>query len=393
MKAFSCFDLYFLVKELKVLENQRIDNFYLVEDIFYIQVFLKRNSFNLDFSEKLFSQKYLRISCGKYLFLSNFKPAGTFPVNFIVFLRKYLRNAYIKKISQVNFERILKIEIEKKVEDKFVIYFLYVELFSNGNIVLCNCENVILNCFIKKNFKDRSLFVNKEYVLPPNNNFFDFEKLDLKIFEDLIKDCSDFNISSFLAIKFGFGGKYSKQICFLSNIDLNFCVKDLDKSMILVLIENVKKVLGFNILAKGYFKDKKLVDFSAFDFLNYDFEKENFENFNLVLEKYYLQFEQENKKDIIKSDFDLKLKKLNSIYNSQKKFKEEILEKSKNYSIIADKIYENYSLIDNLLKSILKGLKEKDENEILDRISNDKFLSQIVKKVDFKNQKIIIDLE
>jgi predicted ribosome quality control (RQC) complex YloA/Tae2 family protein len=105
MKQISSLDLYYLVREFKILENQRIDSFYFESGTFYIKVYVKQKG-----------NKYLTNKVSKFIYLGNEKKDSSTPPNFIQYLRKYLKNAFIETIEQMENERILKIIITKKNE-------------------------------------------------------------------------------------------------------------------------------------------------------------------------------------------------------------------------------------------------------------------------------------
>ena len=104
MKQISGVDLLFLTKELQSLVNQRIETFYFENQIFYLRVYVRGQG-----------HKYLTVNLGKYIYLGDKKEDSSHPNPFMQFLRKYLKPSFIRSISQVGIERILKIEIEKKI--------------------------------------------------------------------------------------------------------------------------------------------------------------------------------------------------------------------------------------------------------------------------------------
>jgi predicted ribosome quality control (RQC) complex YloA/Tae2 family protein len=140
MKQLSSVDLYFLTKELTILENQRIDNFYFENDTFYLKVYVKNHG-NLFLTNKV----------SKYIYLGKSKAESSHPPNFIIFLRKYLKNGFIREVKQIESERILKFRIEKKNDnDELVSFYLIFELFANGNLVVCDNNMNIKNSLYKK---------------------------------------------------------------------------------------------------------------------------------------------------------------------------------------------------------------------------------------------------
>jgi predicted ribosome quality control (RQC) complex YloA/Tae2 family protein len=90
----------------------------------------------------------LVIRAGNSLYLTNFaiekraKPSG-----FSMTLRRYLRNGKIQNLEQHEFERIITLRIRAKQQDLQVVC----ELFGDGNIILINAQNKILQALSYRN--------------------------------------------------------------------------------------------------------------------------------------------------------------------------------------------------------------------------------------------------
>ncbi|WP_276661416.1 Rqc2 family fibronectin-binding protein [Syntrophomonas wolfei] len=101
------------------------------------------------------------------------KPNPTKPPAFCMLLRKYLEGGKIQEIKQVDFERIIHIDIEA-LDDfrEWKIKRLICEFMGrHSNIILVNPENNLIIDAIKKYGHDRSshreVLPGKEYVSPP----------------------------------------------------------------------------------------------------------------------------------------------------------------------------------------------------------------------------------
>ena len=154
---------------------------------------------------------------------------------------------------------------------------MYVELFAPGNVILCDCDNLILNSFSGKKFKDRTIKPREIYNLPPKKNLFDI--LDCEILEKF----KELNMSliPFLAKNFYLGGKYATEITQRLKFDeKNFKVAQIK--------EMIKKLLNCDLKPQICKKNGEYYDFIPFDFESYkDFEKENFPSFNLATSNYF----------------------------------------------------------------------------------------------------------
>ncbi|MFW6285577.1 MAG: NFACT family protein [Nanoarchaeota archaeon] len=378
MKQISSMDLYFLTKELQILENQRIDNFYFEDDTFYLKIYIKT-----------LGNIFLTNKVSKYIYIGNKKTDGSFPPNFIIFLRKHLKNGYIREIKQIEGERILTFKIDKKNQDeKIESFYLIMELFANGNIIICDENFNIKNSLYKKKFKDRALMVNNVYELPPQKKL-NIHNINTKILREEIST-SDLNLVKFLAIKFGMGGKYAEEVCNLSNIDKNKEIIKLDTKEIQNICKTLSDIKNKKITAYQVYKDNKIYDFLPFKFNSINLEQKKKSNFNETIKNYYKQFQ--IKKDKYEENLHKELERLQHRLETQKEQKKQILQDYEKYKEIGEKIYKNYSTIDDLLKSINKAGKEKGWEDVQQTIKNNPQLSKLIAKLDYKNNEIVINL-
>jgi predicted ribosome quality control (RQC) complex YloA/Tae2 family protein len=378
MKQISGVDLLFLTKELQNLVDQRIETFYYENQIFYIRVYVRGQG-----------HKYLTINLGKYIFLGDTKEDSSHPNPFVQFLRKYLKPSFIRSITQVGIERILKIEIEKKIgEDetaenglKIGKYNLYLELFGTGNIILTNEDNEIMNSLTKRKMKDRTIMNKEEYQLPPQPNL-NALKIDKEILNKEIQE-TDLTIVKFLAIKLALGGKFSEYICDKANIKFDADPKTIDQKLI---ISELKKLFDLN--TNAYIANNN-ADFYPIEFNKGELEK--CESFNSCIQKYFSQFKKQT--DAREKELDKQLKKLKDRLKKQENTKSRNLKKYEENNEIGTKIFENYGTIDDLLKSINKAAKTKGWESVEESIKNNEQLSKLIKKLNYKKDEIILNLE
>jgi predicted ribosome quality control (RQC) complex YloA/Tae2 family protein len=345
---FSSMDLYFLTKEFQNEINSRIENFYLEKNnkIFYIKFYNSNNN----------KSRFFTMKVPKYILINDEKGKTEEPTSFIFHLRKKLNNAILREIKQIEDERILKFVFSKKqIEDKkerIVEYFLYIELFSIGNIILTDSDNIILNSIITKNFRDRSIRTKRTYLFPPRSE----------------KDYSlDISLIKFLSRNLSLGGKFSEEILFRLNFDKNKKVNELNENEIFILEKSIEKLRNEKINAKICENGFYPIDFLS----KSNCECESFSSFNDCLINYFKNFYL-NKKDEKEISFENELLRLKKIYDKQLEQKKEIEFEAENLSNIGNKIYENYELIENILRTR----------------TNEK----IIKKIDLKNNFLEVEL-
>jgi predicted ribosome quality control (RQC) complex YloA/Tae2 family protein len=375
MKQLSHLDLHFLLSELKVLENQRIDNFYLENEVFYIRLYVRGKG-----------HLYLCNKISKFVYLDDKKTNVTRPSSFVQHLRKYLNSAFIRNIDQIESERILSLLIEKKEGEEIKKYYLFIELFSGGNVILCDEHYNIKNLYERKYLKDRILKVKERYKLPDQKDL-SFYNLDKKKFIDLFGK-SNLILVKFLAIKLGIGGKYAQIICKIANLDekitLNISEIQFDE------IYNAIKFILSNFSPIALLKNGKIEDFSPFDFETNE-DKKSFESFNQLLKSYFSNYL--INEDKMEKELENQLNKLkNRLDKQEKQFLYNDLD-YENYNLMGNKIYENYAFLDNILKVLKASLKKKGVEYVKNIIEKtDDVNLKKIKLIDFKKQELVIDL-
>ena len=110
------------------------------------------------------------------IYLTNTKKESPLSApNFCMVLRKYLNNGTIKSISQIDFERVIKIEIEHLDELKDLsTKYLYIEIMGkHSNIIFTNSENVIIDSIKHISYaisSVREVLPGREYFIPKQEN-------------------------------------------------------------------------------------------------------------------------------------------------------------------------------------------------------------------------------
>ncbi len=110
------------------------------------------------------------------IYLTNTKKESPLSApNFCMVLRKYLNNGTIKSVSQIDFERVIKIEIEHLDELKDLsTKYLYIEIMGkHSNIIFTNSENVIIDSIKHISYaisSVREVLPGKEYFIPKQEN-------------------------------------------------------------------------------------------------------------------------------------------------------------------------------------------------------------------------------
>ncbi|MBI4175886.1 MAG: NFACT family protein [Candidatus Aenigmarchaeota archaeon] len=202
-QGLAALELPYLVKEASALVGARLDGIRQ----------LSESEFSFSFYVRNLGTMRLVVSLPSYVFLAAGKGEGEWRVSgFCSRLKSILLNARLTAIQQLGNERILELTFSKSET-----FSLFVELFSKGNLLLCDKDRLILSALRTLVFKDRSLKAGERYALPPPiNNPFGMEKQE---FFQGLKSSGKESVVKALALDFGLGGKYAEECCLAASVD------------------------------------------------------------------------------------------------------------------------------------------------------------------------------
>lgn len=368
MKQLSSLDLHFLLEELLVLKDSRIDKIYQPEKGKIIFSFYKTNA----------GKRILKINVGQSLFLVDEKEKYDEILGFGMLLRKHLDGRFLYDIAQIEPERIIRLSFKAKDDKKH----LYLEFFGKGNAILCSEHSVIINALVHHEFRERAVKPKLKYVYPVMNyNLFGINENQLK---ELLKNSKKESIVVSLAVELGLGGVYSEEICLLSNIDKGKKPGALENSEIGKILENIEKVIDKKIEAQAIFQGSDLVDAIPFAFEFYkNNEKKYFSAFSQALDFFYSQF-----KEIKETKFDKRLKELQRIIEQQKAAIEELKIQERELREKGELIYHKYGMVKEVLDELNKAGKKYSWKEIKEKLKGNK----VVKELNEKERKVVMEV-
>ncbi len=214
------------------------------------------------------------------------------PINapmFCMLFRKYIQNGIIVDISQVGFERIIKITVESFDELKEKTKKdIYIEIMGrHSNIILTHSiDNKIIDSAKRIPFsisRVRQILPGMTYNLPPKQD--KLNPLDNISKDDFINTLRDFDGPVFKSIysKFlGISPIVSKEICFRANLNIKTNIIDLSLDDLnslyhefnnlfnsinnnnynpcIVIDESIDKVIDFSCINLSLFKDLNFIN-------------------------------------------------------------------------------------------------------------------------------------
>ena len=375
-KELSSFDIYQLVSELQEIKGSFVDKIYqLNRDDLLIRI----NNVNKKTKENIFirNSKFLCVTQREFE-----KPLQ--PTLFAMVLRKHLNNGKITEISQHEFDRIIKFKISKGEN----FYYLVTELLSNGNIILVDRNNVIVNCLIKQVWAHRKILPKEKYLPPPSqiNPF----NLTFERFKNIFRN-SDKDVVRTLAVDLNLGGTYAEETCLKSKIEKNLLAKNLSEEEILLLYNSLNKLL--NTFKEG--KNKPVIAIKNGTKDVYPIKLESIsDKYDKIEEINSLNEGIEKLIDIVEKDKKEKTKKENKIEklirqkNQQEAMVSTLKDEIERKIREGETLYLNYDKCSKLLEEIKEITKEKDKEDYLEKIKS----NPIVKEIELHENKLVLKL-
>lgn len=328
-RGLASLDLRFLVKELgEFLAGGMIRKIYQYDPgsiQFLFDVFVSGKGSFLLYVDK------------NKIFLTGYKrPAPEKPPNFCLLLRKHLESSKIKNVKQHGFDRIIEIETDNNV--------LIIELFSDGNIILCDKEGNIIMPFSSQEWKDRNVKPKIKYEYPPSakNPF----ELDFDQFSEMVKQ-SEKKIIVFLAATLGFGSAYAKEICFRAGVDENMPSDQIED--LKVLYEALKS-LGDENLNPCIYDDLT----TPFPFKSKGEPKKQTGKFSEALDEFFSEARIQ-KECLDQGEAGEQKERIKRIIEQQKEAVKKWEKIKADSRSIADSIYNFYDVVQNVLFGLKKA--------------------------------------
>ena len=260
---------------------------------------------------------------------------------FCMLFRKYIQGGNIVNISQVGFERIIKISIDSLDELKEKTRKdIYIEIMGrHSNIILThNSDNKIIDSAKRiptSISRVRQILPGLTYELPPAQS--KLNPLDNISKDSFIKSLKTFDGPIFKGIysKFlGISPVISKELCYRANINEKINTNDISEEDITSLYNEFSSL--FNNIINNIFspcivineKLDKVVDFSCINLTLYnDLKFINKDSMSTILEDYYKTKDIKDRIHQRASDLKKSISvKLERLYHKQEKQEEELLE-------------------------------------------------------------------
>ncbi len=358
-KSLASLELAAIINELQFLVKGKVSQIYHQEK--------KELLFQLHAPGK--GKQLLKIVPGKFLCLTDKKEAPLRPSGFCMQLRKHLDNAFIKDLYQKDSERIVVFELEKKGN-----YFLIIELFSKGNLLLTDEDYKIIATLEWQRWKDRVVKPGEKYLFPAPGT--SWKGLSEKELAGILQKSEKKNLATALATEIGLGGLYAEEVCKRAGVDKDQKPGEADGKEVKAIIKEIQGFLKLIGKPVGYFYDEQITPFP----LSGEKESKKTKTYNEAintLNPFEVVSPYERRINTLK-------KRLQQQERAIKSQEEKIILNAKK----GETIYENYSRLQKLLDIVREMKKEKEWGEIAKELKKEKK----VKGVDLKEKRVVIEL-
>jgi predicted ribosome quality control (RQC) complex YloA/Tae2 family protein len=355
-KDFSSFDIAAVIKELKTtLDQSRVNNIYQLDEKTVIFKLHKTDTPTIR----------LVMEAGRRLHVTSYaeeNPAE--PPAFCMALRKYLRNAWVAGIDQYEFERIVTISFRTKTG----VLKLVVELFGEGNLILTNEQNIIIQALAFKKMRDRDILHNVVLELPPSSGKNPFKVTQTEL-EEALKNAGETEVVRAIARFLGVGGVYAEEILLRANVDKTKHCNSLTTEEVRGIYEMLQTLLaavsGGNLEAAIVLsEDGEFLDVAPIKLKRYEgFKTQVYQSFNQALDEFYLRVTVAERAvnhlevDKIKKEAE----RLRRMVAEQEKSIHEDEAKAERDKLIGDTIYAHFNELQTFQEHLLKANQQGHE--------------------------------
>jgi len=358
-KEINALELRIILRELEFLIGSRVDKCYSPE----------RSHFLLQFHVPSIGKKILRILFPSLFYLTEKK--GTMPARptgFVLVLRKYLEGAKLISLNQIRNERIVQFKFKRKD----ILYSLYVELFGNGNLIICDENNKILSLLEAREWKDRKLARGELYMLPPERE--DIFSVSENRFYELLTTSTKQSLVAALAT-LGLGGMYAEELCNKTGLDSKQApqitkkeAKKLFTTLHLLMKQAIQPVI---VVQNG-----KPIEALPFPFTTYADEQQSTKTFSQALDAVLTP--SLAPKTISKHQIAIdKLKKAITIQTKNITRLEQLANENQQKGEL---IYERYQEINTLLNALSEARKKYSWEQIQEKVKKHALIKEIIPK-------------
>jgi len=345
----TSFDIAALTPELnQLIKGARIDNIYQTNPL---TLLLKLRIPN---QPKL----HLLIEAGKRLHITSYvlkKPKK--PSTFCMTLRKYLGNGKIRGVRQHEFERIVIIDVSRK-EGNFQ---LISELFGDGNIILVDPENKILQALTYRRMRDRNILRGEVFQHPPSSGRNPLKQTRQDFSQ--LKELGQLEIVKALTKFLSIGGPYAEEILLRAQIDKKSLCNSLTEHEFNRIFDQLQQILSIinsrNMEPRIVINEEgEWIDVTPLPLKKYaQFKQKNYKTFNEALDDYYTEMTADERVVENAKEIEQETARHQRILQRQQKALEDLKSQNEKNKNIGNLIYLHLGDLQSLLQKIMDEKK------------------------------------
>lgn len=295
---------------------------------------------------------------------------------FAIAMRKRIENAKVADFHQRRSDRIIVMELAGGGER----FFLIIEMFGKGNMILCDDKMTTALCYANVTHKDRSIRPKVRYEFPKSDAY-ELDIVDGSLLETLMKNrIEGEKLIVWLSRYLNIGPMYLEEAIRNAGLDPKETVKREDYSG---LIECLLDVIERSDSSKPvmYLKDYKAVDYSLIPVSRYSsLESREFESLSRLLDEFYIG--ERGKKDEGREN---QLKEVEASIAKQRELAERLKQETEAYAKSAEAIYQNINSVSEIIQYI-KESKKIDMEMLKQRFG------ERIKALDQKRKRVTIEV-
>jgi predicted ribosome quality control (RQC) complex YloA/Tae2 family protein len=345
---FTSFDVAAAVKELKTLVlDSRVNNIYQFDQKTVVFKLHKTNMPPI----RLIVEAGRRIHSTVY---AEESPAE--PPPFCMMLRQYLRDSWLDSLEQYDFERIVVLGFRTKTG----VLRLAVELFGEGNLIVINPENVIIQALVFKRMRDRNILHGETFQFPPptGKNPLKMSELDLQAAFEV---SGDVEVVRVLARMLGLGGIYAEEVLLRAGVEKTVHCKDLTPEQVAAVFGALQGLISG--LSEGKFDpcivlapDESYLDVAPFRLKRYEgYVVKGFGTFSEALDEFFLKVKTAEKAlaSVEVDKLQAEQKRLKRMVADQEKALAEDEAKMERDKTIGNTIYAHFNELEDFAKKLV----------------------------------------
>ncbi|WP_435333129.1 ribosome rescue protein RqcH [Haloarchaeobius sp. TZWWS8] len=296
------------------------------------------------------------------------------PPNFAMMLRNRLSGADFEGVEQYEFDRILEFSFSREDRDTKII----VELFGHGNVVVCDENYEIVDCFDTVRLKSRTVAPGSLYEFPEsriNPLTVSYEGFAQKM------DQSDTDVVRTLATQLNWGGLWGEELCQRAGVEKTLDIEDAGEEEYERIYDAVQRLAeslkSADVDPRVYYEggedepagdgeeddsdsDKgRVVDVTPFPLEEREsLASDVYDTFNGAVDDYFFELERDDeeetgqKKRSTKPDFQEQIEKHERIIEQQEGAIQGFEQQAQAEREKAELLYSHYGLVDEVCSTI-----------------------------------------